>query len=159
MGIVKDRILDSQNRPVVIRDCAALVDAEVAAKSGVTGMVIRTGYKAFKAIKPTIVETAVDILLDDFAVKLDGQYQTWLRAHPKKDRPFDAWAKLRDAEIADDLLKVTDALMDRSNKNAIKKIYAGLRGIAKQHVASAVPAVARLVMKHVEPASATVQNG
>ena len=65
MGVLKDTLLQTDNRPVVIQDCADLVDREVARKKGVTGMMIKGGYKAFKAIKPSIVTDAVDILLDD----------------------------------------------------------------------------------------------
>ena len=68
---------------------------------------------------------------------------------PGKRTPFDAWAKNRDAVIADDLLKITDGMMDRSNKNAIKKIYKGLRNVAQRNVAEAVPAIGRLSIKHV----------
>lgn len=149
MGILQDTMLEKTRRPQVIKDCAQLVDSEVASKKGVTGIMIKTGYKAFKAIKPTIVETAVDVLLDDFTKVLDSQYETYLAAHPDKSTAFDTWAKQRDGEMADKLLKVTDDLMDRSNKQAIKKIYSGLRKVAQRNVAEAIPAVGKLVIKHV----------
>ena len=148
MGILKDTILSSEKRPSVIQDCVQLVDAEVAAKKGVTGMMIKSSYKMFKAIKPTIVQTAVEHLLDDFAVKLDQQYDTYLAAVPDKSQPFDRWATNRDREIADQLLGVTDAIIAKSEKPAIKKIYSGLRGVAEKNVAAAVPAVGKLVMKY-----------
>jgi hypothetical protein len=149
MGILKDKLAVAEQRPQIISDCAKLVDAEVAAKTGVTGLMVKGGYRAFKAIKPTIVDNAVDHLLDDFAVVLDKHYETYLAADPGKRVPFDAWAKNRDAAIADDLLKVTDGIMDRSNKAAIRKIYQGLRKTAQRNVAEAVPAIGRLAMKHV----------
>jgi hypothetical protein len=151
MGILKERLSQPEKRPQVITDCAKLVDAEVAAKTGVTGLMIKGGYKAFKAIKPSIVENAVDHLLDDFAVVLDRHYDAYLAADPGKRVPFDAWAKNRDAVIADDLLKVTDGIMERSNKVAIRKIYTGMRKIAQRNVAEAVPAIGRLSMKHAAP--------
>ena len=149
MGVLKDYLSQPDKRPQIISDCAKLVDGEVAAKSGVTGLMIKGGYKAFKAIKPTMVENAVDHLLDDFAVVLDRHYETYLGADPGRRVPFDAWAKNRDAVIADDLLKVTDGIMERSNKVAIRKIYMGLRKVAQRNVAEAVPAVGRLAIKYV----------
>lgn len=148
MGILKDNILNESNKPTVIKDCAHLVDAEVAAKKGMTGMMIKSSYKMFKAVKPTIVEQAIDTLLDDFAVKLDEQYENYLSAVPDKSQPFDKWATARDKEIADQLLGITDDIMNRSSKTALKKIYNGLRGIAEKNVAAAVPAVGKLVMKY-----------
>lgn len=150
MGILKENILNNSNRPSVIKDCAQVVDAEVASKKGMTGMLIKGGYKTFKAIKPTIVENAVDVLLDDFAQKLDEQYEAYLKAVPDQSQPFDMWATARDKEIANNLLGVTDNMINKSNKNAIKKIYKGLRGIAEKNVAVAVPAVGKLVMKYAK---------
>ncbi|MBN2531009.1 MAG: hypothetical protein JXR76_31775 [Deltaproteobacteria bacterium] len=148
MGILKDNILDESKKPSVIQDCVQLVDAEVAAKKGVTGMMIKSSYKVFKAIKPTIVKDAVETLLDDFAKRLDEQYEKYQAAVPDKSQPFDKWATSRDREIADQLLGVTDDIIARSDKGAIKKIYSGLRGVAEKNVAAAVPAIGKLVMKY-----------
>lgn len=149
MGIVKDVLLQEEKRPIVIEDCAKLVDAEVAAKRGVTGVMIKGGYRAFKAIKPRIVTDAVDHLLDDFTGVLDGHYQRYLDGDPDRKVPFDRWAGERDMEIADGLLGVTDDIMARSDKRALKKIYNGLRKVAQRNVAEAIPAVGRLVIKHL----------
>jgi hypothetical protein len=149
MGILQDTMLNEKNRPDVIQDCVALVDAEVASKKGITGMVIKTGYKGFKAIKPSIVPTAVDVLLDDFAKVLDSYYDEYLASVPDKSKSFDEWAKARDTKMADDLLGVTDDIMERSDKKAIKKIYNGMRNIAQKNVAQAIPAVGRLVVKYL----------
>jgi len=150
MGILKETLLQEDKRPTVIKDCAKLVDDEVAGKRGITGVMIKGGYKAFKAIKPRIVTDAVDHLLDDFAGVLDGQYQTYIDGDPDMKVPFDRWAGDRDMEIADGLLGVTDDIMARSDKRALKKIYNGLRKVAQRNVAEAVPAVGRLVIKHLE---------
>lgn len=149
MGILIETLLSEANRPGVVVDCALLVDNEVGAKKGMTGMVIKGGYKAFKAIKPSIVENAVNLLLDDFAKILDRHYDQYLESNPDKKMSFSAWASQRNAKMADDLLVVTDDMMDRSNKNALKKIYKGLRKIAQRNVADAIPAVGKLIDKHL----------
>ncbi|MBN2804114.1 MAG: hypothetical protein JXR91_13555 [Deltaproteobacteria bacterium] len=150
MGKIKDNILSKDNRPKAIKECARLVDEEVASKKGMTGIIIKTGYKTFKAIKPSIVEIAVDVLLDDFASKLDEQYDEYLKDSPDKAKPFDQWAKMRDKKIADALLNVTDNMMERSKKEAIKRVYKSLRGIAEKNVAAAVPQIGKLVMKYAD---------
>lgn len=148
MGILKDKLSQPERRPQIIADCVRLVDGEVASKSGVTGLMIKAGYKAFTTIMPRMVENAVDVLLDEFVVVLDRHYDAYLNAEPEKKTPFDSWAKKRDTVIADDLLKITDEIMNRSNKNAIKKIYSGMRKVAQRNVADAVPAIGRLVLKY-----------
>lgn len=148
MGILKDTLGKPEKRPQVVADCVRLVDGEVASKSGVTGLMIKAGYKAFTTIMPRMVENAVDVLLDEFVVVLDRHYDAYLKAEPEKRTPFDAFAKKRDAVIADDLLRITDDIMNRSSKHAIKKIYAGMRKVAERNVAEAVPGIGRLVMKH-----------
>lgn len=149
--MLKEKITDPGVREVVIKDCVNVVDGEVAAKKGITGMMIKGGYKAFKAIKPGIVEEAVRRLLDDFCDVLDKEYESFCQDESKGNQSFEQWASRRDAQIADDLLGITDDIMNRTVRTVLQKIYRGLRGLAQKNVAAAVPAIARLVMKHAEP--------
>lgn len=150
MGIVKDKLIDGGKRPEVIADCVRLVDSEVASKKGVTGMMIKGGYKAFKALRPTIVKEAVEHLLDDFIGIADGHYDEYLEQEPQKSTSFENWSKQRDSRIADDMLGITDRIMDKTNKVALKKIYKGMRPVAQKNVAQAVPGIARLVQKYMD---------
>lgn len=150
MGLVKEKLLADSQRPNVVSDCVQIVDNQVAAKKGVTGVMIKGGYKAFKAIKPGIVKEAVEHLLDDFVEVADGHYEEYLKTNPDKSQSFERWSTSRDSRIADDLLHVTDNIIERSDKVALKKIYHGMRKIAERNVAQAVPDVARLVVKYVE---------
>jgi hypothetical protein len=146
MGVLKDRLLEKDTRPKVVNDCVILVDEEVASKKGVTGLMVKTGYKAFKALKPTIVKDAVEHLLDDFVAVMDGHYNQFTESGQPT---FESWAVPQDQRIANDLLGVTDAIIDRSDKRALQKIYRGLRKIAERNVAQAVPAVSRLVDRYM----------
>lgn len=146
MGALKDKLLETDVRPKVVADCVVLVDKEVASKKGISGAIIKTGYKAFKAIKPTIVKEAVEHLLDDFVGVLDGH---WAEFAESGGASFETFALARDTRIADDLLGITDAIINKSDKSALKKIYQGLRKVAERNVAQAVPAVARLIEKYM----------
>lgn len=149
MGMLKDKLLENGARDSVVVDCVHLVDHQVASKSGVTGLMIKGGYKAFKAIKPTIVKDAVNILLEDFVVVLDRHYDEYRSEEADKSKSFEIWAVGRDRKIADDMLGITDGMMERSNKKAIRKIYQGMRKVAEKNVAEAVPDMAHLIVKHV----------
>ncbi len=146
MGSLKDKLLEPQMRSVVVEDCVKLVDNEVASKSGITGVVIKTGYKAFKALKPTIVKEAVEHLLNDFVNVLDKYFDNFKASGSSS---FERWVLPKDAALANDLLKITDDIMARSDKTALKKIYNGLRKIAEKNVTQAVPGIAALVEKHM----------
>jgi hypothetical protein len=148
MGALKDTLLDTGNRSAVVADCVQLVDDEVASKKGITGAIIKGGYKAFKKLKPGIVKDAVDHLLDKFVEVLDDIYADYLKAEPAKKKAFDTWAGGREKQIANELLGVTDAIINGSDKTVIKKIYGGLRKTAEKNVMQAVPGISRLIIKY-----------
>jgi hypothetical protein len=148
MGVVKDRLLDDGARPAVISDCVLLIDAEVASKRGVGGVMIKGGYKAFKKFKPSIVKDAVEALLESFTEALDGVYEEYLSEGAKTS--FDSWANRRKSSVAGSLLGITDTIIDGTDKAAVRKMYGGMRKIAKKNVEEAVPGIARLVMKYVD---------
>jgi hypothetical protein len=149
MGILKDKLLESDVRPRVIPDCVRLVDREVAAKRGVTGLMIKGGYKAFTKLMPNIVEKAVDHLLDDFVRVLDVLHGEYMEKVPDQSPPFDTWMSGQKSRVANDLLGVTDDIMARSDKGVLKKIYGGLRPVAQKNVAEAVPGIGTLVKKYI----------
>jgi hypothetical protein len=148
MGVVKDRLLDDDARPSVISDCVQLIDAEVASKRGIGGVMIKGGYKAFKKFKPSIVKDAVEALLESFTEVLDGVYEEYLSEGAKTS--FDSWATRRKSSVAGSLLGITDTIIDGTDKVAVRKMYGGMRKIAKKNVEEAVPGIARLVIKYVD---------
>ena len=148
MGVVKDRLLDDNARPSVISDCVQLIDAEVASKRGVGGVMIKGGYKAFKKFKPSIVKDAVEALLESFTEALDGVYEEYLSEGTNAS--FDSWANRRRSSVAGSLLGITDNIIAGTDKVAVKKMYGGMRKIAKKNVEEAVPGIARLVIKYVD---------
>jgi hypothetical protein len=149
MGVVKDKMLQSDLRPTVIADCVQLIEDEVNSKKGVSGMLIKGGFKAFKKFRPSMVTEAVDHLLDKFAEILDRVYTDYQKEGPDKSVPFDKWATNRDTWVANEMLSITDDIVGKSNKNMVKKIYGGMRKVAEKNTAQAVPGVARLIIKHV----------
>ena len=146
---LKEILLDESRRPTVVTELADLVDAEVSAKSGVSGTVVKTGYGAVKKIKPGMIGAAVDSLLDDFVVKLEPFYGDY-KATGGAD--FGSYLQGRPEEVADALLTVTDARAESSNRDAIKKVYDKLRPQGKKNVEEALPALGKLIDKHAATA-------
>jgi hypothetical protein len=141
-------LLDPARRPAVVTDLEELVDQEVSDKSGVSGAVVKTGYATVKKLKPGLVGNAVDRMLGEFGTALEPFYADY-RASAGSD--FGAYLTSR-PEAADALLGVTDSRAERTDSDAIKKVYAKLRPTGQKNVAEALPRLGRLIDKHATAA-------
>ena len=144
MGTLSDAVKDSGKRPAIISDCETLINAEVASKRGLTGMAVRTGFKAIKKFKPDIVPKAMDDLLDDFSEKIDP---FWGECQQKGEPPRQYFEKNKQ-KVADALLTVTDERAASSKHRTLVSAYRSLRGKAVQHIGEAMPRFADLLIKH-----------
>jgi hypothetical protein len=134
---------DPDTKKRVVDDCVELVDSEVSKKSGLGGVVIKTGYRAVKGIKPGFIRQVVDALLPRWVEELEPIYaeassQGGVRVFFDKER----------GRVADALLKVTDDKAQSAKSGVVAKTYAKLRPTAKRHVEAAVPGLAAVVDKH-----------
>jgi hypothetical protein len=148
--MLKDQLLVPGRRGAVVDDCVALVDEQVASKSGLSGLALKGAYAVVKAIKPGFVREVVDHLLDDFVTRLEPFHA----AAAAKGGEVVAYFGQHQGEIADALLGVTDAKAEHARQQAVKKTYEKLRPTAKKHVEAAVPGVARIVARHGTTAAA-----
>lgn len=71
MGLA-DAINDPKKKTAIVEDCRTLIDEEVSAKGGLSGLAVKAGYHAVKGIKPGFITEVVDKLLPEFADKLDA---------------------------------------------------------------------------------------
>lgn len=138
--------LETVDRQEVIDDTAQLIDDEVASKSGLSGMALKGGYRVVKKVKPNMIESAVDNLLDDFSEALDPLYQDFLQDDDVDT--FETYLQDYDDRAANDLLSITDERAEKSDHRVLKKTYQKLRGQAEKHVRQALPGVGRLIDKH-----------
>ena len=130
---------DASKRDLVIDDCVDLVDDEVKGKKGLSGMVIKTGYKAVKGLRPGFIRSVVKSLFDEWAAELDP---IWAEA--KGRIAFEG----QRSRVAEALLKVTDGKSEGARSALVKSTYKKLRPTAKKHVEDAVPGLAGLLEKH-----------
>lgn len=145
MSELKSR-LNEVERTVVIDDTVRLIDAEVASKGGFSGAALKGGYKVVKKLKGgTMIEFAVDKLLDDFSDALSPLYEDYVEA---EEGNFESYLRGRETEAADALLAITDDKARRAKSKVIVKTYDKLRGSAESHVIDALPGVGRLIDTH-----------
>ena len=146
MTTLKD-IVTSDKRPAIVRDAVQLVDSEVHSKSGLSGLAIKAGYGAVKAIKPSLIQDAVDNLLDKFVDKLEPFYARWIEGG--KSGSFDAFLSGQKTAVANALLAVTDERAKNVDNKTIRKTYEKLRPQGEKNVEAAVPGLGRVLQKYV----------
>jgi hypothetical protein len=144
MPSLSETLLDTAKKDSVISDCVALIDAEVADKSGFSGFAIKAGYKVVKGIKPGFIRQAVTDMLPDFVKALDPVYAD----ARSQNKPAADFFPANSSRVADALLSVTDARAERVKSGVVKSTYDKLRDSAKKNVEAALPRLGKMVDKH-----------
>ena len=144
MAQLVDVIQDDGKRRLVVDDCVALIEAEVADKKGLSGAGIKLGYRTVKGLRPGMIPMAMNHLLDDFAARVDPFWQQCQAAGAEPRSYFVS----RKGEIAHALLGITDGRADKSHHKILVSTYRKLRPAAVDHVGAAMPRFADLVKKH-----------
>jgi len=145
MASLKAALLVPGVRPKVIADCCALIDAEVAEKSGLSGFAIKAGYGVVKALRANIIADVLEWMLDDFVARLEPFAAAWSAA---PTGTLSAYISARPGEVAESLLAISDARAQRTTNTTLRKGYEKLRPMGKKNVEQAVPRLARLVEKY-----------
>ncbi|NDL60093.1 DUF6918 family protein [Phytoactinopolyspora mesophila] len=148
---LQEILLAPDRRPAVVKDVENLVDAEVAGKSGVSGLAVKSGYGLIKKINSTFVSDAVDSMLDNFVARLEPYYAEHVKAGSGS---FADRLTGNSSDVADALLGVTDDRAAGSRRDSVKKVYSKLRPQAKKHVEEALPRLGELIDKHAAAVNA-----
>ena len=142
---LKASLLDADRREAVVTDLQEFVDQEVAGKSGLSGGLIKTGYAAVKKVRPGIIRSAIDSMLDEFVAALEPY---WAAYQSQPAPGFGAYLVGRQHEVAQALLAVTDRRAQRSSRAAVTNVYGKLRPKGEQNVVEALPRLGDLVERH-----------
>jgi hypothetical protein len=132
-------------RPAFVDDAVALLDKEVAARGGVSGVAIKSAYKVLKGVKPGMVRSSVDSLVEPFA----GALQPYVDQHRQSGRPLSEILSEQREQMANSLLAITDARAEHSSHKSLRTAYGKVRGMAHKQVAAAAPGVAELLTKYI----------
>lgn len=141
---LRDFLTTADVRPAVIDDSVALLDREVASRSGVSGLAVKSAYKVLHSAKPGMVRSSVDSLLDPFADALDPFWQSGQATSTPMAELLPAQ---RDA-MAEALLAITDRRAQASQHKAVRAAYNKVRNMAHKQVAASALGVGELVDKY-----------
>lgn len=146
---LRDHLTAPDVRPAVIDDAVALLDREVAARSGVSGLAVKSAYKVLHSAKPGMVRSSVDSLLDPFADALDPFWATGQAT----GTPLAQLLPEQQDSMAEALLAITDRRAQASSHKAVRAAYNKVRGMAHKQVATAAQGVGELVDKYAPVAA------
>lgn len=147
MPSLVDKLAKDPVRPLVLADCVDLIEAQVKQK----GFVIKSAYATIKAIKKRFIPETVDGMLDEWLEKLQPHYDKW---SAQKSSTFSDYVIARGDDVAEDLLSVTDGRAEKTSHTTAKKMYGRMREGAKRNVVEAIPALAKMIEKHLAAAPA-----
>jgi Family of unknown function (DUF6918) len=126
-------------------DCQALVDRELAAKSGVAAGALKVAYKVVTTFAPGYYQTTVENLVPELLKRLQP---FWADFHAAGGGLFGDYLATRGEEVSEALLGVTDDMAHGSDRAVVVKAYNAVRGGAGKHIEAALPAVGGLVEKY-----------
>ncbi len=138
------KIKDKSVRDGIVTDCTYLIDEQVAAKGGLSGMALKATYGVVKGLGGDYVPGAIKRLLPEAMTALEP---IWNEGEAAGD-PVGYLSEHSD-RTADILLSTTDARIARNGGGIVGASYHKLRKSVKQDVVTAVPELARIIDKHI----------
>ncbi len=145
MATLRETVLTEEQTPNVLRDCEALLEAEVRGKKGVSGFAVKSGYKVVKTFKRGFLQGVLADLVPEFCDALEPLHE---RFGEETNGSLGSFLASNDREATSLMLGVTDGKAAGSSNRTIKKIYNKLRPPAERHVRDAIPGLSELIDKY-----------
>jgi hypothetical protein len=146
MGKLTALLQDAPRREELIADFTEMVEAHVADRGGLRGMTLRAGLGAVRSKLPDAIPRTITRLLPEFLEALEPLHAQ------SKAASGDAFARFlkRDPErVAETMLGIADARVERSTNAALKKFYARFRSTAESEAEEIVPGLADVLARHL----------
>jgi hypothetical protein len=142
---LEELLLAPDVQPRVVADCMALVDQELAAKSGISGTAVKVAYKAVTAFAPGYYQETIASMLPDMASQLQP---FWADFQTSGGGDFGDYLSKRSEEVGPAMLTVTDYMASISQRPVIIKAYQAVRGGAAKHIQAALPSLGAMIQKY-----------
>jgi hypothetical protein len=139
MGL-SDKFSDQTIQANLIADCTKLVDEQVAAKNGLSGLAIKAAYSVVKGVEPSYIPGAIERILPEAIMALEPMWDEGLQT----GSPVQHLIQNR-SRTADTLLSITDARIEKAQHGVVRASYGKLRKSVKNDVEEAVPSLAKLL--------------
>jgi hypothetical protein len=144
MGI-SDVLNDPNKEASVVADCVKLIDEQVAAKGGMSGLAFKAAYSGVKGVRPGYIDGAIGRLLPEAFNALDSIWSEGLQTGD----PVGFLSQNR-SRAADALLSITDARIEKTTNGFVRGSYNKFRNSAKTDVEEAIPGLAKIIDNHTK---------
>lgn len=138
-----DILNDSNKTSSLVTDCVKLIDEQVSAKGGLSGLGLKAAYATVKGIKPGYVASAIEALLSPTLIALDPLWSEGVQA----GNPVEHLNQNR-SRAAEAVLSVTDARIEKSDNGIVRGAYNQFRKSVKSDVEEAIPGLAKIINKY-----------
>jgi hypothetical protein len=142
---LQELLLAPNVQPQVVADCQALVEQELASKSGISATGIKVAYKAVTAFAPGYYQDTIASMLPSMAHQLEP---FWADFNASGGAEFGDYLSKRPEEVTEALLSVTDAMAGDSQRATVVKAYKAVRGSAGKNIEAALPNLGAMVQKY-----------
>ena len=145
MATLQEMLLRPEVEPQVTSDTLALVDTELASKSGMSGTAIKVAFKAVTAFAPGYYQETVHGMIPHMVYQLAP---FWADFEVSGGAEFGDYLAKRGDEVSEALLAVTDEMAGRSGRAPVVKAYKAVRGGAGKHIQAALPNLGVMIQKY-----------
>ncbi|MDA0267195.1 MAG: hypothetical protein O2890_10400 [Cyanobacteria bacterium] len=136
-------IQDPSVKASIVADCTELMETQVNAKSGITGLALKAAYRVAKSVGASYIPGAVGRLLPALFEVLEPIWEEGVAAGD----PVDYLAQNR-SRTADTLLSLTDKRAQNSPP-LVKSTYNKMRQSVQGDVEAAIPELAKIIGQHL----------
>ncbi len=139
MGL-RETIQDQTVRASIAKDFTLLIDEQLAAKSGFSGLALKATYGVVKSVGPNYIPEAIERLLPATFAALEPMWNEGMQAgdpvkHLTENQSY----------TADMILSITDAKIEKAGNKIVRSSYKKLRQSVKSDVEAAVPGLAKII--------------
>jgi len=145
MATLQEMLLAPDVQPKVHTDVLALVDSELATKSGMSGTAVKVAFKAVTAFAPGYYQETVQSMIPGMTEALAP---FWADFQTSGGADFGDYLAKRGDEVSAALLEVTDDMAARSGRATIVRAYKAVRGGAGKHIQAALPNLGAMIQKY-----------
>ncbi|GAB4459424.1 MAG: hypothetical protein OHK0037_04820 [Elainellaceae cyanobacterium] len=142
---LSDTLSDPTTTQNLVADCVKLIDEQVAAKGGISGLALKAAYGVVKGVEPSYISGAIQRLLPEALAALDPMWNEGIQSGD----PVQHLIQNRD-RTADTLLSVTDHKIEKAKNGVVRASYGKLRTSVKGDVEAAVPGLAQILGTHIQ---------
>lgn len=140
---LSEQIQDKEVRLNIAEDCVKLMDNQVEAKTGITGILFKTLYKGIKSISPNYVQKAIFGLIPPVSQAINPLWDEG----KEKGNPV-TYLQNNPTLTTNTILSVTDERIKKAQNKIIKVSYEKVRNFLQDEIEQVVPQLAEILGKY-----------